>query len=194
MRCRRSVRPLRCACSHGAGLLRPRRAARERHQRDVPRALDRFSQPALVPRTNSGHAPRQNLPAFLHELRQNVRALVVDEVHLLDAELTNLLLAEVLPLAAPRPPGPASWTSRTCARSSAFTPRAAVTSVSPGAAFAPSPATATARCLSLLLFLCHTCLPFPLCPGSAGDQFLFLKNSSSRDANSARRSRLFRSL
>jgi len=192
MRCRRSMRPLRCARSYRARLLRPRRAARERHQRDVPRALDGLSQPALVPRTNSGHAPRQNLSALLHELRQNVRALVVDEVHLLDAEFANFLLAEILPLPAPRPSGSSTGTTWAASRP-AFTPWAAVTSVSPGAALAPSSA-ALRRSLSLLLFLCHTCLPFPICPANAGTISRCSKFFSPLRAYSARRGCLFRSL
>src|SRR5260370_38206405 len=71
-------------------------------------------------RAHARHPARQNLPAFLHELRQDVRALVVDEVHLLDTELAHLLLAEILALA----PGPASGTARTAAPWSAFAPRA----------------------------------------------------------------------
>src|SRR5450755_628534 len=101
-------------------LQRARRATRKRQQRDVARALDGHAQPALVPRTNSGHAPRQNLPALLHELRQNVRALVVDEVHLLHAELADFLLAEILPLATPRP------ARTTATRPATFTTRPAV--------------------------------------------------------------------
>jgi hypothetical protein len=65
-----------------------------------------------VTRTNSGHPTRQNLAAFLHELRENVRALIVDEVHLFDAELAHFLLAEILPLAAARS-ARSAWTSGT---------------------------------------------------------------------------------
>src|SRR6267142_5657727 len=85
---------------HHARRLRARCAARKRHECNVPRPLNRHAQPTLVPRAYAGHPPRQNFPALLHELRQDVRALIVDEVHLLDAELANLLLAEILPLAA----------------------------------------------------------------------------------------------
>jgi hypothetical protein len=49
---------------------------------------------------DAGHAARQNLAAFLDELRQDIGTLVVDEVHLLDAELADFLLAEILALAA----------------------------------------------------------------------------------------------
>src|SRR6266852_5594921 len=94
--------------------------------RDMSRRRSRHghAQPALMPRANAGHPPRQNLPALLHELRQDVRALVVDEVHLLDAELAHLLLPEILALA----PGPASGTSWTPAAGSAFAPRTTVSS------------------------------------------------------------------
>jgi hypothetical protein len=92
--------------------LRSRRASRKRQQRNVARALDGHAEPALVTRTNSGHPTRQNLAAFLHELRKNVRALIVDEVHLLDAELAHFLLAEILPLAAARS-ARSAWTSGT---------------------------------------------------------------------------------
>src|SRR5207253_2111521 len=101
--------------------LRACRAPRERQQGDVASALDGHAQPALMPRANARHTARQNLSALLHELRKNVRALVVDEVHLLDAELANLFLAEILALAA----WPASGTARS-APWSAFTPRAAM--------------------------------------------------------------------
>jgi hypothetical protein len=48
----------------------------------------------------------------LHELRKDVGALVVDEVHLLDTELADLFLAEILALAAARTAG-ATRTART---------------------------------------------------------------------------------
>src|SRR5713101_6138905 len=105
----------RCLCA--------RRAARKWQQRDVARPLDGYAQPALMARANARHPARQNLPALLHELRQDVRALVVDEVHLLDAELAHFLLPEILALA----PGPASGTARTPATRSAFAPWTAVT-------------------------------------------------------------------
>ena len=91
-------------------------------QRDVARALDGYAQPPLVTRANARHAAWQNLSALLHELRQDVRALVVDEVHLLDAELANFLLPEILALAA----WPATGTARTAATRTAFAPRATV--------------------------------------------------------------------
>jgi len=135
--------------------LRPRGAARERHQRNVARALDGHAEPALVPRANSGHAPRQNLAALLDELRKNVGSLVVDEVHLLDAELTDFLFAKILALAARTASRPTGSASR-----AAFAPWAAMPAA--GTAFAPSASRATAVRLPLFLFLGHTFLPFSL--------------------------------
>src|ERR1700716_2794838 len=103
---------------HCARLLRPRRASRERQQRDISRPLDRHAQPPLVPRAHPGHAPGQNLAAFLHKLRQNIRALVVDEVHLLHAKLADFLLAKILAL-------PTAWSTGTSPARPAFTPRTA---------------------------------------------------------------------
>ena len=105
----------------GAGWTRSLRtcgAARERKQGDVARALDRFTEPALMAGANARHAARENLAAFLNELRQDIGALVVDEVHLLDTELADLLLAEILTLATARATGTtrsawATFTSRT---------------------------------------------------------------------------------
>jgi hypothetical protein len=77
-------------------------AAGEWKQRDVACAFDRLAKPALVTRAHTGHPARQNLAALLHELRQDVGALVVDKVHLLDAELADFFLAEILALAAAR--------------------------------------------------------------------------------------------
>ena len=85
--------------------LRTRSASSERKQRDVTRALDRFAEPTLMACADAGHAARENLAALLHELRQNVGALVVDEVHLLDTELADFLFAEILALAAARTAG-----------------------------------------------------------------------------------------
>src|SRR6202047_3076755 len=110
-----------CARDHYARRLRPCGAACERQQRDVAGALDGFAEPTLVARADAGHAARENFAAFLHELRQDVGALVVDEVHLLDAELADFLLAEILALAATRP----TWTAGTSART-AFTAWSAV--------------------------------------------------------------------
>jgi hypothetical protein len=136
--------------------LNARRAACERQQSDVARTLDRHAQPPLVTRTHTRHAARQNLSALLHELRQNVRALVVNEVHLLDAKLANLLLAEILPLSARTSARPA-WTSRSTATRSAFAPRTAVptarsamTSMAARSTFTPR---RSARSLCLFLIL-----------------------------------------
>jgi hypothetical protein len=69
---------------------------------------------------DAGHAARQNLAALLHELRQDVGALVVDEVHLFDTKLADFLLAEILALAATRAAG-TTWAAR-----ATFTPRTTV--------------------------------------------------------------------
>jgi len=83
-------------------------------------------------RANSGHAAGQNFAAFLHELRKNVGALVVDEVHLLDTELTHLLLPEILTLAAAR-------ASRS-ARPTGTATRATFAATATGATFTPASA------------------------------------------------------
>jgi hypothetical protein len=108
--------------SRDARSLRTCGAAGKWKQRDVARALDGFAEPALVTCADAGHAARQNLSAFLHELRKNVSALVVDEVHLLDAKLADFLFAKILALAAAR----TAWSTRTAARTIAA--RTAVTS------------------------------------------------------------------
>src|SRR6266851_2930986 len=174
--------------------LRARRAAGKRQQRDVARPLDGHAQPALMPRANARHPPRQNLPALLHELGQDVRALVVDEVHLLDAELAHLLLPEILALAS----WPASGTARTPATRSAFASRTtvpaartAVTTMTAGAAFTPRSSSGR---WCLFLFLCHNFHPFNRRPGLAGTKLLVTparpeslfsmqKNSSARGTN-----------
>src|SRR6202034_3952570 len=84
-------------------------------QRDILRPLDRHGQPSLMPRTSPRHAPRQNLPAFLNERRQNLRLLVIDEIGFIHAEPATLLLAHEVPLPALR------WSARP---SSAWTARA----------------------------------------------------------------------
>jgi hypothetical protein len=103
------------------------RAASEWQQGDVPGALDGLAQPALMPRANPGHAARENLAALLHKLRENVGALVVDEVHLLDAKLADFLLAKILALAAARPP-------RTSRAATAWATFATATAVATGSA------------------------------------------------------------
>src|SRR5580693_9169265 len=143
--------------------LRACRAACKRQQGDVARALDGNTEPALVTRANSSHAPRQNLAAFLDKLRKNVRALVVDEVHLLDAELADFLLAEILPLAART----AAGTARTPATRSAM------------AATAFAARRSTVR-LCLFRFLCHTVLPFSLKTGNAKFEKRNAKNLAGR--------------
>ena len=84
---------------------------------------------------NAGHAARKNFSTLLHELRQDVGALVVDEIHLLDTELADFLFAEILALAAARTAG---TTART-----AFATWATVSTMS--AAGAVSTGTRTAR-------------------------------------------------
>src|SRR5947209_7469603 len=139
--------------------LHTRGAAGERHQRDVARALDSHAKPALVPRANASHTARKNLAALLHELRQNVRALIVDKVHLLDAKLADFFLAEILALAAARPARP-SARSAFAARTSVAAAWAAMTAGTPFTT--RTSARGRARCLRLFLFLCHTCLPFQI--------------------------------
>jgi hypothetical protein len=108
-----------------------------------------------VARADAGHAARENFAALLHELREDVGALVVDEVHLLDAELADFLFAEILALAAGASTGTAGSTFATrAAMTAAWAVSAAVTA----GAFA-------ARCAAgglrlLLLLICHNCLPF----------------------------------
>src|SRR5271154_4921828 len=191
----------RCRGDHRARLLRAGSAARERHQSDIARALDSFSQPGLVPRANTRHAPWQNLAALLHKLRQDVRALVVDEIHLLDAELANFLLAEILPLAARTPSrsAGASRTTRTAfpartAMPAAGTTVSSVAAMSARSAFPPGCSTSsTAGRSTLLLFLCHTCLPFQCVSGQAGDDALNSEKLLQRQLRTlARRSSRFR--
>src|SRR5712692_6394915 len=150
--------------------LRARRAAGKRQQRDVARPLDGHAQPALMPRANARHPARQNLPALLHELRQDVRALVVDEVHFLDAELANLLLPEILALA----PGSAPGTARTTTAGPAFAPRTTMPAARSMAAMTTAAFTprSSARRWCLFLFLCHTFHPFTYRPDLTGINLL----------------------
>src|ERR1700687_6253627 len=152
--------------------LRARRAACKWQQRDVARPLDGHTQPALMPRAHARHPPRQNLPALLHELRQDVRALVIDEFHLLDAELAHLLLPEILALA----PWPASGTSRTASAWSAFAPRATMTAARTAVttAMAAFTSRSSAGRWCLVVFLCHTFHPFTHRPGLAGVNLLVI--------------------
>jgi hypothetical protein len=139
-------------------LMRSGGAAGKGQQRDVARALDGHAEPALVARADAGHASRQDLAALLHKLRKDVGALIVDEVHLLDAKLADFLLAKILALAA-RAPTRAAGTARA--------PFATSTSAAMTAAVAPGTAVAAAfaalrrsttwatwcRCWRLFLFL-----------------------------------------
>ncbi len=111
-------------------------------------------------RADAGHATRENLAALLHELRKDVGAFVVDEVHLLDTELADFFLAEILALAA----GPSAGTSARAA-GAAFATRTAVPAAGTVTATVTT-GTLTARCAAgglrlLLLLICHNCLPFP---------------------------------
>jgi len=95
---------------------------------------------------NAGHAAGQNFAALLHELGKNVGALVVDEIHLFDTELADLLFAEVLTLAATRTTrtaGPAAGT--TFATSTAATTIAAAAFTTATAAATTIAATTWAR-------------------------------------------------
>ena len=110
-------------------------------------------------RANAGHAAREDFAALLHELREDVGALVVDEIHFLDAEFADFFLAEVLALAA----GASARTARSTG--AAFAARTAVTATGAVSA-AVTAGTLTARCAAgglrlLLLLICHNCLPFP---------------------------------
>src|SRR6266404_375348 len=148
-----------CACGcYRAGGVGAGGAAGEGHQRDVAGALDGYAEPTLVARADSGHAARENLAALLHELRKDVGALVVDEVHLLDAKLADFLLAEVLALAARTSAGTARSTGAAFATGTTVTTAWAVSTAVTTGAF-------TARCASgglrlLSWFVCHNCLPF----------------------------------
>ena len=138
--------------------LRASGAACKRQQGDVARALDGHAEPALVARTNSGHTPRQNLAAFLDELRKNICALVVDEVHLLDTELADLLLAEILALAART----SARTARTTTTRSAFATRTSMPAAGSAMAATAFAARRSTVRLCLFRFVCHTILPFSL--------------------------------
>jgi hypothetical protein len=94
----------------------------------------------------------------LHELRQDVGALIVDEVHLLDAELADFLFAEILALAARPSSGTAARATRTD-----FATRTAVTATGTVSAAVSTFTTryAAGGLRLLLLLICHNCLPFP---------------------------------
>src|SRR5216683_3691221 len=128
---------------HHARRLRARCAACKRHEGDVPRTFNRYAQPTLVSRAHAGHPARQNFSALLHELRQDVRALVVDEIHLLHAELANLFLAEILPL----PAWPSARTARASTARTSFASRSAMSAaVAAVATFTPR-SSSRRRCL-----------------------------------------------
>jgi hypothetical protein len=133
-------------------------AAGERHQRDVACALDGDAEPTLVARADAGHAARENLAALLHELREDVGAFVVDEVHLLDAKLADFLLAKILALAARASAGTARSTGTAFTTRSAVTTTGAVSTAVTTGAFATRCAAGSLRLLSW--FVCHNCLPF----------------------------------
>ena len=123
----------------GAGRLRTSGAAGKGQQGDVARAFDRDAEPALMTRTDAGHAARKNLAALLNELRQDVGALVVDEVHLLDAELADFLFAEILALSAgtaTRTAWPAGTTLAAATARATFTARPTVATFAARAALA----------------------------------------------------------
>src|SRR5882672_9813086 len=103
-------------------------------------------------RADAGHAARENFAALLHELREDVGALVVDEVHFFDAKLADFLFAEILALAARASAGTA-FATRT-----AITDAGAVSTTVPPGAFATRCAAGGLRLL--LLLICHNCLPF----------------------------------
>ena len=76
---------------------------------------------------NARHAAGKNLAALLHELRQDVGTLVVDEIHFLDTKLADFLFAEKLPLAAAR----STWTAPRTAGTATFTASATATTGTP---------------------------------------------------------------
>src|SRR5262249_15765367 len=64
----------------------------ERQQRQHARALDRRGELLLVHRARAGHAARHDLAAVGHEAAEALFVLVIDERHLLEAQLAVLLL------------------------------------------------------------------------------------------------------
>src|SRR5260221_4715822 len=97
----------------------------EGQQRDVARAFDRFAEPPLVARACTRHTARQNLASLLYERLEHLDLLVVDEVHALNAEPANLLLAEILALAATaRAARSATWAAGTAAIAALTSPSA----------------------------------------------------------------------
>src|SRR5437763_12315290 len=77
--------------------LRALRSVLIRHignERDLPRALDRGLQLALVHRARARDPPRQDLAALGDERADQLHVLVVDVVDLVRAELAHLPAAE----------------------------------------------------------------------------------------------------
>src|SRR5215510_13476544 len=68
-------------------------------QRDVARALDSFSQHALVRGARARDSPRQNFAALGNVALQQLHIFEVDQINFLDAEAANLSA-----LHAPHPP------------------------------------------------------------------------------------------
>src|SRR5204863_1123309 len=64
----------------------------ERQQCQHARPLDRGRELLLVHRARTRHAPRHDLPAVGHEPAETLLVLVIDERHLLQAQLAVLLL------------------------------------------------------------------------------------------------------
>jgi hypothetical protein len=119
-------------------------AAGEWQQCDIAGALDGDTEPALVTRADSCHTARKNLAAFLHELRKNVGALVVDEIHLFDTELADFLFAKKLTLAAARAAGSAARTTGTAFTASAATATGTTFTASAATAMSTVPSTTRA--------------------------------------------------
>jgi hypothetical protein len=63
-------------------------------------ALDGYRQPTLMTSAGAGHAARENLAAFLDERSENLGFLVIDVIDAVYAETADLLLADVVALAA----------------------------------------------------------------------------------------------
>jgi hypothetical protein len=155
--------PGRCGWLRGSGYrnawcLGAGSAASERQQSDIARTLDGFAKPTLVTRAYAGHTPRENLAALLDKLRQDIGALVVDQVHLLNTEFADFFLAEKLALAATRTSGPTTRPS--------FATRAAVSATGTMSARPAMPATrpavpafATRRWTGCLLLFVRHLLP-----------------------------------
>jgi hypothetical protein len=163
--------------------LRASGAACERQQGDVARALDGDAEPALMTRADAGHTARKNLAALLDELRKNVGALVVDEIHLFDTKLADFLFAEILALAARAAAGAA----RTSAWS-AFTTRTTVPAAWTMTTTAFAARRSTVR-LRLFRIVCHCFLPFSLETGNAKFEIRNAKISWPRDVRLRLRAR-----